>query len=276
MPNNNIICLRVNELYENKSLQKIKTALPSLCFFEFTQELLMQIDKTKEMLFEQGLHEISFQTYAASWFFKLTNRYHQNITTYIHISETEIFFSGKMRPFNDVHFCTPKVSINQLKYNKIPIKPIQLNQLTIPLALGLIKKIKQLNSQYSDVEDLFYRIEPLVNEIRALDEKSALDLHLNSDSQIGLLSRQSNELAEKMQSLEAEMLSLSRIVLHKVFGVSKGDWISCSQLDDSTLTQLQYEHCDIYENTLTISGTAITKSGLLGKREQSISIELLS
>ena len=276
MPKNNVICLKVNELYSDKRIHQLKTTLPYLCFFEFTQKLQTIIDETKEILLEQGLHEISVQTHAVNWFFKLTDRYHQDITTFMHINERTIYFTGKMRPFHEVHFCTPKISINQLKYNEIPIKPIKLNQLNTPLALGLIKKIKQLSSQHVEAEDLFYGIEPLVNEIRALDAKSALDLHLNSNSQIDLLNRQSSELAEKMQSMEAEMLSLSRAVLHKVFGISKGDWISCAQLDDSTLTQLQYEHCDIYENTLNISGTAITKAGLLGKREQTISIKLMS
>jgi len=275
MPSNNILCLSVNELYQDRKFHKLNTTLPSLCFFEFTQQLQEQIEQYKALLSEKHLHEISFETNAANWFYKLPNRYSNEITTYIHINEKEIFFSGKMRPFYEAHFRTSKVRINQLKYNQTPIKPIHLNQLTSPLALGLITKIKHLNRQHSEVEGVFYGIEPLVNEIRSLDSKSAFHLHINCDSQIDLLNRQSNELLEKMRALESETLSLSRIVLNKVFGISKGDWISFSSGDDSSIIQLQYEYCDIYENTLNIRGKGITQAGKLGKREQSISIELM-
>ena len=263
---NNVICLKVNELYCAKKLKPIKTSLPHLCFFEFTQELLTQIEKTKETLFDQDLHEISIRTNVANWFFKLTNRYHHDITTFMHITQRSISFSGKMKPYSEVHFRTPYVDINQLKYNKTPIKPIQINQLTTPLAQGLITKIQHLN--------VFYGIEPLVNEIRELDKKSALALHLNPNSQIDLLNQQSNELLVKMKSLESEVLSLSRLVLYKVFGIIEGDWISFLPDVDSATIQLQYDSCEVYSNTLTIRGIIITQAGKLGKREQSISIEL--
>ena len=271
---NNVICLKVNELYCAKKLKPIKTSLPHLCFFEFTQELLTQIEKTKETLFDQDLHEISIRTNVANWFFKLTNRYHHDITTFMHITQRSISFSGKMKPYSEVHFRTPYVDINQLKYNKTPIKPIQINQLTTPLAQGLITKIQHLNRQYSEIEDVFYGIEPLVNEIRELDKKSALALHLNPNSQIDLLNQQSNELLVKMKSLESEVLSLSRLVLYKVFGIIEGDWISFLPDVDSATIQLQYDSCEVYSNTLTIRGIIITQAGKLGKREQSISIEL--
>ncbi|MFB0980059.1 MAG: hypothetical protein QMC62_03970 [Alteromonadaceae bacterium] len=275
MPTNNIICLGVNELYLDKQLHPYKATLPNLCFFEFTQEIHSAIDETKNLLCNHNFHEISFQTNTVNWFFKLTNRYHHDITTFIHINEKAIHFSGKMRSFENAHFRTPEISINQLEFNQIPIKPIRMSQLKEPLTIGLITKIKNLNKQYKETEDLYYGIEPLINELQQLDEQSAMDLHLHCDSQLDLIKRQGCELMSKMQTLEMEMLSLSRVVLHKVFGVSKGDWISYLPADSASFIQLQYEYCDIYECTLAIRGPGITKKGELGKREQAISIELM-
>jgi hypothetical protein len=273
---NNIICLEVNELYTDKQLHQYKTTLPCFCFFEFTEELQTTIGEAKELLLEKGFHELSFQLSSVNWFFKLTNRYHHDITTFIHINEKAIHFSGKMRPFDDVHFCTPEISINQLEFNQIPIKPIQMSQLKKPLAIGLITKIENLNKQYKETKDLYYGLEPLINELQQLDEKSAMDIHLHCDSQLDLIKRQGNELLSKMQTLEKKMLTLSRVVLHKVFGVSKGDWISYLPRNSTSLIQLQYEHCDIYECNLTMRGPGVTKKGELGKREQVITIELMS
>ncbi|TWX68528.1 hypothetical protein ESZ36_08520 [Colwellia demingiae] len=276
MTTNNIICLEVNELYTDKQFHQYKTTLPSFCFFELTQELQATIDEAKELLLEKGFHELSFQLNSINWFFKLTNRYHHDIKSFIHIGEKSIHFSGQMRPFDDVHFCTPKISINQAKFNQIPIKPIQISQLKEPLAKGLITRIEQLTRQYNEAEDLYYGIEPLLSELQKLDDKSAMDLHLHLDSQLDLLHRQGNELLKKMKNLEEEMLSLSRAILHKVFGISKGDWISYLAVNSTSLVQLQYEHCDIHERILTIRGVGIKKKGELGKREQMISIELMS
>ncbi len=213
---NNIICLEVKELCTDKQLHQYKTTLPNFCFFEFTRNLEAIIDDAKGLLLEKGLHELSFQMNSINWFFKLTNRYHHEIKSFIHISEKNIYFSGQMRPFDDVHFCTPKMPINQIKFNQIPIKPIQLSQLKEPLAKGLLTKIEQLARQYSEAEDLYYGIEPLISELRQLDDKSAMSLHLHSDSQLDLLHRQGSELLTKMHTLEEEMLSLSKAVLHKV------------------------------------------------------------
>jgi hypothetical protein len=273
---NNIICLEVNELYTDKQLHQYKTTLPSFCFFEFTQELQTTISDAKELLIEKGFHELSFQFSAINWFYKLTNRYNHDITTFIHINEKSIHFSGKMRLFENAHFRTPEISLSQLEYNQIPIKPIQMSQLKAPLAIGLITKIENINKQYKESEDLYYGIEPIINELQQLDEQSAMDLHLHCESQLDLIKRQGSELLSKMQTLEKEMLSLSRLILHKVFGISKGDWVSYLPAKSPSLIQLQSEHCDIYDNTLNMSGTGITKAGLLGKREQSISIELLT
>ncbi|MCJ8321284.1 MAG: hypothetical protein MJK12_16715 [Colwellia sp.] len=270
---NNIICLGVNELFQDKQLHYPATTLPSLCFFEFTQTLQHIIDNAIKLLFEQRLHEVTIQTSNVNWYFNLTDRYHHNIRSLMHVDAMTISFSGSLRPYKQSHFSTAKISINQLKFNQIPISSINLEQLTIPLAKGLINKIQQLSRQYSEQEDLYYGIEPIVNELRALDEKVAFALHIDSESQLSLLNIKGNQIYAKMETLEIEMNYLSEQLLYQVFGLTKGDWLSYKPQNDATLTQLQFEHCRVYDNTLNIIGPGITKAGILGKREQYINIE---
>ncbi len=270
---NNKICLGVNELYQDKQLQYLPTTLPTLCFFEFTQALQDIIDDAIKLLFEKNLHEVTIQVFTVNWYFNLTNRYHHNIQSLMHVNAMNISFSGSLRPYKQSHFSTAKISINQLKFNQIPISSINLEQLTIPLAKGLINKIQQLSRQYSEQEDLYYGIEPIVNELRALDEKVAFALHIDSESQLSLLNKKGNQIYAKMETLEIEMNYLSEQLLYQVFGLTKGDWLSYKPQNNATLTQLQFEHCRVYDNTLNIIGPGITKAGILGKREQYINIE---
>ena len=271
---NNIICLGVNELYQDKQVQYPPTTLPTLCFFEFTQTLQDTVDNARKLLFEQSLHEVTFQVFTVNWYFNLTNRYHHNIQSLMHVDAMNIRFSGMLRPYQAPHFSTAKISINQLKFNKIPINSINLEELTSSLAIGLINKIKHLSRQYSEQEELYYGIEPIVSHLRELDEKTAFDIHLDSELQLDKLNKKGNELYARMEALETEINYLSEQLLYQIFGVTKGDWLSYISANSETSTQLQFEQCRVYDNTLNIIGPGITKAGLLGKREQYINIEI--
>lgn len=270
---NNVICLGVNELYQNNQIQYPPVTQPTLCFFEFTQALQNVVDNARELLFEKSLHEVTIHTPNVNWYFNLTERYHHNIQSFIHIDAMNISFSGMLRPYKQPHFTTAKISINQLKFNKIPINPIDLAQLGTPLAKGLINKIKQLSSQYSEQEDLYYGIEPFISHLRELDEKTAFDIHLDSELQLDKLNKKGNELYATMETIDAEMNYLSEHLLYQIFGLKKGDWLSYVSADSEILTQLQFEQCHVYGTTLNIIGTGITKAGVIGKREQYIHIE---
>ena len=85
-----------------------------------------------------------------------------------------------------------KININKLKFNQIPIKAINLKQLTIPLAKGLINRIQLLYNQLLKQEDLYYGIEPITEKLRSLDEIVASNLQLDTELQLDNLSRKSN------------------------------------------------------------------------------------
>jgi len=271
---NNMICLGVKELYQDKELQYRSSTLPTLCFFEFTQSLQEKVDAAIKLLFKHNIHEITIQISEVNWYFKLTNRYHHNIQTLMHVDAMSIRFSGTLKPYKEAHFTTARININKLKFNQIPIKAINLKQLTIPLAKGLINKIQLLSNQLSKQEDLYYGIEPIAEKLRSFDELVASNLHLDTELPLDYLIKKSNEIHAKMETTETEMNSLSSQLLYQIFGLKKGDWFSYIEPNDNKLVQLQFDHCRVYDHTLSIIGPGITKAGLLGKREQYINIEL--
>jgi hypothetical protein len=271
---NNMICLGVKELYQDNKVQYPPPTLPTLCFFEFTQSLQDTIDRAIKLLHKHNLHEVIIQISELNWYFKLTNRYHHNIQTLMHVDAMSIRFSGILRPYKEAHFTTAKIKINKLKFNQPPIKAINLKQLTIPLAKGLINRIQLLSNQLSKQEDLYYGIEPIAEKLRSFDEVITSNLHLDTELQLDYLSRKSNEIYAQMEKIETEMNSLSSQLLYQIFGLKKGDWFSYIEQNDNKLVQLQFEQCRVYDNTLNIIGPGITKAGLLGKREQYINIEL--
>lgn len=120
---------------------------------------------------------------------------------------------------------------------------------------------------------MYYGIEPILSKLRELDQKTAFDIHLDSELQLELLNKKGNQIYAKMEALETEMNYLSEQLLRQIFGLKKGDWLSHKSQNNGTLTQLQFEQCRIYDNTLNIIGPGITKAGNLGKREQYINIE---
>jgi len=270
---NNIICLGVKKLYQDKKVQYPPPTIPSLCFFEFTQSLQATIDSAIKLLYKHNLHEVVIQISELNWYFNLTNRYHHSIQSLMHVDAMNIHFSGVLKPFNEAHFTTAKININKLKFNKIPIKVINLKQLTIPLAKGLINKIQLLSNQLSQQEDLYYGIEPIIEKLRSFDKIATSNIHLQTELQLDFLSRKSNEIFAQMEKIETEMNSLSSQLLYQIFGLQKGDWFSYIESKDNKLVQLQFEQCRVYDNTLNIIGPGITKAGLLGKREQYANIE---
>ena len=53
--------------------------------------------------------KIVVRTTLAKWYFQLTNRYHHEALTYLHIRADSISFSGKIKPYKTPHFSTPTI-----------------------------------------------------------------------------------------------------------------------------------------------------------------------
>ena len=272
---NNLVCFGVNELYQAEQMQQERHTLPTLCLFELTDEVQAIIDDKHIPMAENDLSEVVVRTALAKWYFQLTNRYHHEVTTFLHIRADSIAFSGFQSPFKQAHFSTPHVLLKDLNTSDTAIKPMRLQRLSIPFALALVKQIKELNKKIEELSDLYWGLDAVSSSIRDLDESVANKLTLDCDKAIYQISAQSNTLNAEQEALELELDNLLRRLMKHVFDISKGDWISYVCPTTSKLTQLAFETCYFHGNTITIIGTGVTKAGLLGKREQSIRIEVV-
>jgi len=274
-PINSIVCLGVNELFQETRMQQHRQTLPTLCLFELTEDLQSIIDGKHILMAENDLSEVTIKTTLAKWYFQLTNRYHHEVTTFLHIRVDSIAFSGFQSPFKITHFSTPYVRFIDIKKSENSIKPLSLDQLSMPFAMGLIKQINTLNRESEELSDLYWGLDAVSSRIRDLDESVINRLALDCDKAIYQISAESNVLNARQERLELEVETLLHRLIKHVFGITKGEWISYACPITSKLTQLSFESCYFHGNTITISGTGVTKNGLLGKRDQSIRIELV-
>jgi len=88
-----LVCLGVNELYHKRNMQHSHHVLPTLCLFEFTDEMQYLITEKQALLVEHDIAEVVIKTTLAKWYFQLTNRYHYEVLTYLHIQTDSIYFS---------------------------------------------------------------------------------------------------------------------------------------------------------------------------------------
>jgi hypothetical protein len=122
---------------------------------------------------------------------------------------------------------------------------------------------------------LYWGLDEVTSNIRKLDEKVVNKLSIECDDVLSKVINESNNLSSRQEALEIQIEnSLARLVKH-IFGITKGDWVSYVSPIKSEMTQLRFESCSFYEGTLTINGLGLTKAGVLGKREQTIRIELV-
>jgi len=272
---NSLVCLGVNELYHERNMQHSHHVLPTLCLFEFTNEMQSLITGKQALLVDHDITEVVVRTTLAKWYFQLTNRYHHEALTYLHIRADSISFSGKMKPYKAPHFSTPTILITSINKLGNKTKQLPLDKLTIPLALSLIKEIQTLSTKYYDLSDLYWELDEVSSNIRNLDEKVVNKLSFGCDDVLSQISNESNNLSSRQEVLEIQIDNLLMRLVKNIFGIKKGDWISYVAPITDEKTQLCFDNCSLFEGVLTIYGLGLTKAGVLGKREQSIRIELV-
>jgi hypothetical protein len=275
MSQNELICAGVNELYQDKQLQHLSGILPSLCMFELTDAMLGLIEAKQALLVEHDLAEVTLRTTSVKWYFQLTDRYHHEVDTYIHIRSDSISFSGKQKPFKTIHFSTPTILLSSINNGATTLHPIQLEKLAKPYAKSLINKIQPLHDECNDTSDLYWELDSVFESVKSLDEKVTNNLSFKCDLALLNINDESNRLSSKQQELELEIEHLLTRLVKQVFGITKGDWISYVSPVTSEVSRLRYDDSHYYKGSLTILGVGITKAGVLGKREQVIHIDLL-
>lgn len=270
-----VICLAVQLLNKEQLNEHYRLTLPTYCLVEFAERLINKVRKARKLLEENNLYEVVVKTTEVNWFYELTNRYHHSMTSYLHVTNTKIAFSGLFPPNKDPHFITPYVDINDIALPERNIKGVILNKKRVPLVLSLLRELEAKQGRFEKTSDLYWRLENIISPIRDLDNRCTNALTKGRDELLSNLNEESNKLSVQTERLELEIEQIVLRVIKRIFGVVYGDLITHIDTKNRTVN-LQFEHVYYYDKEITFSGTGITKQGKLGKRHQSFSIKIMA
>lgn len=270
-----VICLAVKLLNKEQRNEHYRLTLPTYCLVEFAETLINEVRKARKLLEENNLYEVVVKTTEVNWFYQLTNRYHHSMTSYIHVTSTEIAFSGLLPPNKKSHFITPYVDIDDIALPKRNIKSVILDKKRVPLVLSLVRALEAKQEAFEKTSDLYWQLESIVSPIRDLDNNCTNVLTIGNDELLSNLNEESNTLSVQTERLELEIEQIVLKVINRVFGVVYGDLITHIDTKNRTIS-LRFEHAYYYDKEITFSGTGVTKQGKLGKRHQSFSMKIMA
>lgn len=270
--------MRVNPLYtdidKDNTWRRI-TPIPTLCICDFTPELISSIKHLRDLLINNGLSIVSEQITAVEWFHKTTRRFHLHITTVMNVTKTTVYFSGHHAPHKSPYFQTTELPFSEIIESSQQFKRINLEEIHKPMPQGLVKKVLQKEQELHQRDELHSSLIELQDSLGKIDNSAieiiSTDVHELSGSLLKELSNQDAQI-EKMQ---LEIDSLNKELLHRCFGVGKGDWIACDGSDyNPKRVQLQLAEVYYHNNKLWLSGPIITQQGKVGKRTETIAISI--
>lgn len=270
-----VICLAVKLLNKEQRNEHYRLTLPTYCLVEFAETLINEVRKARKLLEENNLYEVVVKTTEVNWFYQLTNRYHHSMTSYIHVTSTEIAFSGLLPPNKKSHFITPYVDIDDIALPKRNIKSVILDKKRVPLVLSLVRALEAKQEAFEKTSDLYWQLESIVSPIRDLDNNCTNVLTIGNDELLSNLNEESNTLSVQTERLELEIEQIVLKVINRVFGVAYGDLITHIDTKNRTIS-LRFEHAYYYDKEITFSGTGVTKQGKLGKRHQSFIMKIMA
>ena len=106
-----------------------------------------------------------------------------------------------------------------------------------------------------------------------LDEVTAV-INVDLDTHQDLLRKEVDSFTQVVELLEQEIEALNMRLLYQCLKVQSGDWVSSDAARGKKL-QLVVESASYSDGWLFIRGTNITQKGEVGKRVESIAIEVL-
>ncbi len=270
-----VICLAVQLLNKEQYNEHYRLTLPTYCLVEFSEILINEVRRARQLLEENNLYEVVVKTAEVNWFYELTNRYHHSMTSHLHVTSTKIAFSGLLPPNKEPHFITAYVDINDIALPERNIINVILDKKCVPLVLSLIRELEAKQQAFEKTSDLYWQLENIVSPIRDLDDKCTNVLTTGCDELLSKLNEESNTLSVQTERLELEIEQIVLRVIKRIFGVVYGDLITHIDTKNRTAS-LRFEHAYYYDKEITFSGTGITKQGKIGKRHQSFSIKIMA
>ncbi|MBA6390461.1 hypothetical protein H4J38_06650 [Colwellia sp. BRX10-3] len=276
MAKSKLYCLSIKPiLVENKAIQAPLYPMPLYCLSDFNASLISCINSLIDVLNQHQLTEVSKKITGITWFFELTNRYHIDIPTYIHVTESTAYFTGYLPPYKQKYFRTSEVPLDEILENGREFKAINLANLQLPFAKAIASELEAQQTEFEKINDRYFALDEVRNALANLNEDTVEQLNSSSSECLTELAQEMSHLNNKNEAIELTMEELSKKLLYRTFGLTIGDWICTdSSWHEGRKVQLKIDRVDYYSSTLTLSGLIITQKGEIGKREESIRINL--
>jgi len=276
MAKSKLYCLSIKPIViEHKVVHGSLHPMPLYCLSDFNVSLISCINSLIDVLNQHQLTEVSKKITDITWFFELTNRYHIDIPTYIHVTESTVYFTGYLPPYKQKYLRTSEVPLDEILDNGREVKPINLANLQLPFAKAISLELEAQQAEFEKVNDRYYALDEVRNALANLDEDTVEQLNSSSSTCLTELAQEMSHLNNQNEAVELAMEELSKKLLYRAFGLTIGDWICTdSSWHEGRKVHLRIERVDYYSNEIILSGPIITRKGEVGKREESIRINL--
>jgi hypothetical protein len=271
-----LYCLSIKPIFiEHKVMHGSLHPMPLYCLTDFNASLISCINSLIEVLNQHQLTEVSKNITDIAWFFELTNRYHIDIPSYIYVTESTVYFTGYLPPYKKKYFRTSEVPLSEILDNGSDFKPINLANLQLPFAKAIASELEARQTEYEKVNDRYYALDEVKNALSNLDQDTVEQLNSSSSTCLTELAQEMSHLNKQNEAIELTIEELSKKLLYRTFGLTIGDWICTdSSWHEGRKVQLKIDRVDYYSNELILSGHIITQKGEVGKREESIRINI--
>ena len=272
-----LLCVSVDELTELKASNRehwVKS--PTLCSALISEELLQDVEKGQAILSEHHINEVVITVQYLNWFYSLNKRVFQTVTSYLHVRQNEIYFSGALYPQTNAAFRSHCIPITEVTDQAIiPIK-VDYSLLDTVSAKRIIIEIQRIEEEYSAVCDRRDSLDTLSDSLEAITPSPISDIENESDHHLRALSQDILRLDSQAEKLEATLNIKCIELCTSVLGIKPGDRIYTRQYASDVKRQIILEQVRYYNGTLYLDGPKVLQNGSIGKRTETCCIEVES
>jgi hypothetical protein len=240
-----------------------------------TESLRSKIEQHRNLLVEQQLVSVACIDSDVSWFKSVEQTSRLQAQGVMHVSVNEIWFSGRVEPHSEDYFETQAIKLDDIFGDAKSVKTINFHQFKSPLAIPLIREITKKAAESEALFDRYDALEDLLDSLNKLTKIETDCLNTNLDNMCHELAQQIDILKSDTDDAEKDIDFLCLKLLNVVFGITVGDRIDYLSPNTDSPISLIIRRVSFHGDYLIINGPKILKTGAVGKRDESICIEIL-
>lgn len=249
---------------------------PTLCSTFVSASLTDAIASAQCLIDEHNLMEIVSQTTEVNWFSSLDQQIYQTINSSLHVTRNSIYFSGAFAPQKEPVFVSKRLPLTYLESNyKNKTNALNLSFLKSDTAKVMIAEIESFDRELTLAWERQDSLETLDTALNELNPASLIADSEKTDRLAHAVGIEIKQLIKASERLEVIIENKCELLCQRVLGVAVGDQIVTQTNNQNTTQCIQIEAIKYYNGTLYLNGPKRLKNGLLGKRAETVSIELL-